>query len=173
MKARISSRRVWAIAGVATGLLAIFYSIFAADSPEEQIRHTLDRLERAASFAEPGGNLLVMTGELNEKFKEVFAKEVRVSIPELTSLRSGRRELAAVAARARLSYDAVDLRLSVDELQLHEERRTATVQATAELQALKGQRLRRDERRAQFGFRELDGNWVIDSVAVSPDSPDG
>jgi hypothetical protein len=160
-------RHFIAASAVVVGLGLVFYAVFSRQSEEEQIQEVLDRLELSVGVSSEPENPVFRLTRLNKEFEELFDDRVRVFIPELTSLRSGRKDLAGLAARAptwfsTLEIDFTDVKIQAGKI-------NARVFTSAQLVASRaGRGLERDVRDVEFGFTKSDGSWKIDSVNVTP-----
>jgi hypothetical protein len=171
-------KRWLAIAAVVLGLGAVLYAVFAAPSDEEEIRAQLDRLALVVGVTADEKNPVIRGARLKREFAEIFTEDVAVSIPELTSLRSGRDELAAVGARAGTYFQTADVSISQIDIEIDGAKTRAQVRSVATLTGSRGGELERDERRVRFEFVQRDGDWLIDAVRVGsrpsdsePDDP--
>lgn len=167
-------KRWLAIAAVVIGGGALLYAVFAQPSSEERIQTQLERLARVVAVHADEKNPVLRGVRLKREFSEIFTTDVSVSIPELTSLRRGRDELAGVAARAGTHFQTADVAFSNVRIQLDDRETRAMVRTVATLTATRGGELERDERRVRFDFVERDGDWLIDglSVAARPEAGD-
>jgi hypothetical protein len=160
------SRRVLAVVAVALGLLVIGYAVFAKPSDEELIRAKLDRLAEVVSFSDGAGNPVFRAARLDGEFADLFTEDVRISIPELSSVAQGRRPLAGLAARGSSYAQSLDVDFQDVDVQLIGGSSAAQVKAVASLTAQRGGRLQQDRRRVGFGFTKRDGDWLIDAVSA-------
>jgi hypothetical protein len=128
----------------------------------------LDQLETAVRVEGEAQNPVFRLANLNEAFSEIFTEDVSVSIPELTSLRSGRQPLVGLAARATSHAEAVDVDFQDLEVDVGSSG-LANVRGVAKLESVRsGGRREVDERRVTFRFVERDGDWRIDMLRAEP-----
>jgi hypothetical protein len=160
------SRRSLAIGGIVVGIGLAGYALFGGSSDEEKIRALLDRLAQAVSVTGQE-NPVLRAGRLRSEFADVFTRDVRVKIPELTSLSSGRDSLVTLAAQTGSYFRTAEIILKDVDIQLVQSGVRAQVSCQATLLADRGQGLRRDERRVRFDLGKKDDDWRIDSVTVS------
>ena len=112
-------------------------------------------------------NAMFRLGRLKKEFQTLVTTNVRVRVRELTSLRSGRKSLASIAARAGTYFASAEVSLSDLEIEMNEDKTSAKVRCLATLTAQQGGRMRRDERQVDFTLAKVDGDWLIDSIIVS------
>ncbi len=154
------------VLGIAAGLGLVGYAVFGGPSDEEVIRDQLHHFARVVGVA-GDENPVFRLGRLKKEFQSLVTPNVRVRVRELTSLKNGRKGLAAVAARAGTYFSAAEISLSGLEIELNEDKTSAQVGCLAELTAQQGGRPRRDERHVDFTLAKVDGDWLIDSIIVS------
>lgn len=161
-------KRWLAILAGAAGLGLVGWAVFGGPSDEEQIRELIERLESAIEV-DGQENPVGRMARLNGAFKEIFTKDVQVSIPELTSLQGGRRELADVATRASGYFEGGDVEIGIDELTIDGSKQGAHARTTATLTGTKagGSGPERDTRKVTFRFTRDDGDWRIYALSVS------
>ncbi|MCA9598950.1 MAG: nuclear transport factor 2 family protein [Myxococcales bacterium] len=160
------SRRTLAVVGIVLGLGITGYALFGGRSDEEKIRALLDHLAEVAGVSGTE-NPVMRAGRLRGAFADIFTKDVRVQIPELSSLKSGREGLVALATQAGTAFRSAEISLGSVEITLIASGQAARVRCTATLVGDRGQGLRKDERSVRFGLSKDDGDWRIDSVSVS------
>ncbi len=154
---------------LAVAIAAAIYFGFFARSDEEQIRKAVARLAHAVEVRPDDSNVIVRTARVRSELNEVLDENVHVSVPELTNLRQGRREVAEAASQASLAYrsaeiDVADLQIKFDPT--HESAKAggrATLRATT-----RAGEDRRDMRAVDFLLRKDGGAWRITSVTVWP-----
>ncbi len=159
-------KRWLAIGAVVLGLIAVLYAVFSRPSDEERIRAVIDRLARVVSVSPDEKNVVIRAARLKRDFAEILTKDVAVTIPELTSLRGGRDELAGVGARAGSYYQSADISISDVEIEIDDKKTRAQVRSVATLTGSRGAELERDERRVRFELVQRDGDWLIDAIRV-------
>jgi len=158
-------RRWLAWCGVVIGVAVIGYAILARKSDEEQIQEQLERLAGAVRV-ETEENPIFRLKRLEGEFAELFVENVTVRVPELSSVRQGRRELVAMAARAGAYFSSVDV--SFDNTEIVVGNLGANVTTTATLTATRrGQDVEHDKRRVTLRFTKPGGDWLIDSISVA------
>lgn len=157
-------RRVAAIAAV-VGAVLVGYAFLSAPSDEERIAEALTRLETVLSFESPP-NVLTRTAALNASFEELLVPEAQLQISERGISATTRREIAALASRATSAFQRFEVDFSDVTTEVSDGSARTSLSVTVEAQ--RGSELRRDERRAQLGFVERDGDWLLASVDVSP-----
>lgn len=151
---------------VLVATLAIWL-LFFRTSDERAIQKKLDRLATAVRV-EGSENPVMRGARLQGEFTEIFVKDVLVEIPELTSIKSGRQELLAVATQAGGYYQSVRLSFDQTKIQLDDAKRSARVSCTVTLTVSRGAGDERDSREVTFRFDKIDGDWKIAQVVVSP-----
>jgi hypothetical protein len=160
--------RKWHVAAGAAILVAItVYFAFFRPSDEDRIRSQLSRLAEAVEVTEGGSNPILRKARLDDAFGKVFDEDVRVSIPELSTLKSGRGGLVALAMQASVWARSAHLEFSHIEIKLDDARASAKVGAKADVRVVDGHgSTRRDDRAVDFRFAKADGDWKITSVTV-------
>ncbi len=147
------------------GLLLVGYAVFAQKTDEERIQEQLARLAAAVSI-DSQENPLARGARLNREFSELFTKEARASVPELSAPVEGRRELVALATRAVGSFRSLDVAFSATSIEVGNA--AADVKTTAKLNGVRTDGdLDRGERPVSLRFLRSDGAWMIDSARVS------
>jgi hypothetical protein len=163
-------KQLLAIGAIVLGLGVTFWAVFARKSDDELIREQLDRLAAAVGVDAPDENPIFRANRLKKEFDTLFTQNVRVSVPELEGAMrvTGRDDLVKVATRAGSYWRSAEVSwTSVDIKQVGGEN-NKNVDATALLVAEERGEMRRDERQVTLGFTKKDGNWLIDSLSVSP-----
>ncbi len=160
------SRRSLAIGGIVVGLGLAGYALLGGSSDEEKIRALLDHLAEVVTVT-GDENPVMRVGRMRSEFSEIFSKDVRVRIPELTSLSGGRDGLATLAARTGSYFRTAEITLKDVNVELVASGVRARVDCRATLLGDRGQGPRREERRVRFDLGKDDGDWLIDSVTVS------
>jgi hypothetical protein len=140
---------------------------------ESRIRGKLGALADAVHITEsdmqtnPIGRLAHVSGA----FEPLFDRDVRVSIPELTTLSSGRRELAELVTTAPRYVRTFDVDFDSVTVKIDDTATGALVGATANVKALdRDNRTRNDKRAVDFRFAKQDGEWIITTLSVWPKS---
>ncbi len=151
--------------GIGIGAILVAYALFATESEEERMRAVLTNLEQAVAVSEPENELQRMA-RINKAFGEIFTEDVRVQIPELSRMASGRKALALLAAHAGAHFATLDISFDSLDFSFAENETTGRVTSEVTLVATRAQDVERDERRVALGFIEQDGEWRIDSVGV-------
>jgi hypothetical protein len=160
--------RRWILAMIAALSVAIvgYFALFRP-SDEDRIRSQLAKLAEAVEVKEPGSNPVFRKARIDEAFGAVFDEDVHVSIPDLSTMKSGRAGLAALATQASVWARTASLEFSGIEIRLDDAHASAKVGATAIVRAEGGDRRnRREERAVDFRFAKIDGLWKITSVTV-------
>lgn len=158
-------KRLVAIAAGVLGIGVIGYAVFSEPSDEEQIRELLERLETAV-VVDGRENLLIRKARIDGEFDEIFDADVRVSIPELTSLKDGRSGLSMVATQAGSYFQTASV--DIDDLELEVGSIGANVNARASLVATRSGGPERDDRQVRFELSKSSGDWLITAVEVTP-----
>jgi hypothetical protein len=166
-------KRWLAIAAVALGLGAVLLALFARPTHEERIRKQLDRLAQVVSAGSDESNPVLRGARLKREFSELFSADVAVTIPDLGNPVRGRDELAALAARAGMGFQRVEVALSKIDVQVDANETRAQVRSVATVTGTRAGELERDQRRVRFGFSRQDGEWLIDLVAVGARPDEG
>ena len=160
-------KQVLAMGGVGAGVALVLYALLSRESDEEKIRRRLDELELAVQVDAEAENPVFRATRLNDRFGELFDEKVRVSIPELTSSRSGRKDLVALATRSGAWFRTLEVDFKSISVQTGNV--GANVSTTATLTTSRaGGNMQRDERKVDFTFTKADGDWRIDSIQVFP-----
>ena len=161
-------RRAWLVAAAAVVLGVGGYVAFRP-TDEWRIRDKLAKLAAAVRVTEadvqanPIGRLAHVSG----LFEPLFEPDVRVSIPELRSLESGRSELAQAVTAAPRFLRTFDVDFSDITVKLDEAGASAEVGARASVKALdRDGETRRDERAVNFHFVKKSGESIITTVSV-------
>jgi phosphoribosylformylglycinamidine synthase len=162
-------KRALAFGGIAAGLGLLAYALFSGETDEEQIRRRLDELAAVVEVQGERQNVAVRGLQLKGKFRELFEKNVTATIPELGSARSGRTDLAALAARSTVYFDSLDLDFDDVSVSIAGGTMTARVESTVVMTAVRRGRTdpSRDERHVRFRFfKDEEHGWRISSVKV-------
>ncbi len=154
--------------GVAAAIGVGGYFAFGP-SDEARIRAQLTKLAAAVRVTEadlqtnPIGRLAHVSGA----FEKLFDPDVRVSVPELTSLGSGRQELIQLVAAAPRYVRTFEVDFENVTVKMDETRESAAVGAIARVKALDRERRAQDGKRAvDLRFAKRDGAWIITTVTV-------
>jgi hypothetical protein len=153
---------------VVLGLGIFAYATLFGTTDEELIRARLVALADAIEVKPSEQNLVLRGARIKDAFGGIFVKEVRIEIPELTELRSGRMELVQLAAQAMTMYrtatvDAAGLSIDLDKASL-----TAVASGKVTLHATRHSGdAQLDTRTVSIRFDKIDGQWLIVSVGVS------
>jgi hypothetical protein len=140
---------------------------------ESRIRSKLDALAAAVHVneADMQTNPIGRLAHVSDAFEPLFERDVRVSIPELTTLGSGRRELAQMVTAAPRYVRTFDVGFDSVTVKIDDTQTSALVGATANVKALdRDDRTRNDKRAVDFRFAKQDGDWIITTVTVWPKS---
>lgn len=162
------------IAGVGAGaivLVGIVYFVFLRASDESRIRAQLAALVKAVQVTpdDTSVNPIGRFAHMNDAFSKIFDHDVRVSIPELTTLDAGRKPLAELATNAPRVFRSFDADFSSVEIKIDDAKASALVGATASVSAVEqGGVQRADKRAVDFRFAKIDGDWMITSMTVWP-----
>jgi hypothetical protein len=163
----ITRDRLLLAGGVAIGLSLIGYALFSRETDEEQIRRKLDELEQAVGVSGEPENVVVRGARVKGDFAKIFDKQVRISIPELTTSTSGREDLVGLAAKAGTWFETLEL--DFEDVKVEAGEIGASVSTRAVLVASRrGRGLQKDDREVTFSLMKDDGDWKIDSVSVAP-----
>ncbi len=157
-------KQLAAIGAIVLGVTIALYAILSRKSEEELIKDQLDALAQAVRVDAPDENPIFRANRLSEKFRGLFVDNVRLKIPELTSVSSGRKELVQVATRAGSYWRSVEVSFSDISISKVAGEANRKVETTAVLTAEEHGEMRRDERHVTFGFTKKDGDWLIDSI---------
>lgn len=161
-------RRYVPYIGIALGLLIAVYALFFAQNAEDAIRDQLDRLE-AAVAVEPGTQPVIRAARVKGAFKELFVKEVTFDVPELDGSDQGRDELVGLAAAAPRLFQQAHVDLDGLAVQLAADEKSAIAVGEAVIVGARhGAAVRRDTRTVSIRFDEVEGDWLIVSLSVSP-----
>lgn len=161
-------RRYIPYVGIALGLAIAVYALFFAQSAEDAIRDQLDRLEEAVAL-EPGSQPVIRAARVKGAFKGLFVKDVTFDVPELDGSDQGRDELVSLAAAAPRLFQQAHVDLDGLAIDLAADEKSAIAVGEAVIMgAQHGQAVRRDTRTVSIRFDEVDGDWLIVSLSVSP-----
>jgi hypothetical protein len=156
-----------AIAGLGVATAGMYVAFRPSD--EARIRTQLSKLEVAVRVTEadlqknPIGRLSHVSGA----FEELFDPDVRVSVPELPSLHSGRRELAELVAGAPQFVRTFDADFGSVTVKMDESGESAAVGVVADVKLLDRDARRSEDKRAvDFRFAKQKGEWIITTVSV-------
>jgi phosphoribosylformylglycinamidine synthase len=153
---------------IAAGLIGLVYAIFFWSSDEDQIRARLAQLADTVRISDGELNPVVRHGRIRQEFAEIFVKEVRAEVSELSEGLHGRNELAAAATQVAGAYRSADVSFGGVDIRIDRSGMTADVNASATVTgAQHGQPVRRDERQVSFQFEKIDGDWKIVSLTVA------
>ena len=151
-------------------VVVVWLTVFRA-SDDARIREQLAKLAAAVRVTADDAqtNPIGRFAHVNDAFTKLFDRDVRVSIPELTSLDSGRRPLAELATSAPRVFRSFDVDFSDIEVKIDDAKSSALVGATASVSAVEqGNTPRADKRAVDFRFAKQDGEWLITSLTVWP-----
>jgi hypothetical protein len=162
-------KRWLAAAGVAAGIGIVGYALFSQKTPEERIRSQLERLSEVIRVGEEQENPVVRGARLNGQFAELFDKDVRAEIPELSNPIAGRKELVQLAARAHFWVRTLDVDFSRLDIEAGEVNARASGPARLSGTRTSGEP-ETGERQVRFTLTRTDSDWMIDSVKVEPQS---
>ena len=166
--ARLPARRWVPLLAVVLGLGIFAYATFFGPTDEELVRSRLDALASAIEVKPSEQNVVLRAARIKEAFGSIFVKDVALAIPELTELRSGRKELVQVAAQAMSLYraawvDVTSLGIDIDKMGL-----SAVASGKVTLHATShGGEAQLDTRTVSLRFDKVEGKWLIVSVSVS------
>jgi hypothetical protein len=157
------------MAGGAIALMIAAYVFLFSPSDDERVRNVLVRLARAVEVSGDPSNPITHLAHVKGEFAEIFEEDVHVTIPELTSLQSGRSELAKVATDASLIFRAASVSFAVVNLDLNEAKTSALVRATAVIHLTdRDGSSRVDKRLVNFQFAKKDNAWRFRTLTVLP-----
>jgi hypothetical protein len=145
-------------------------------SDESRIRKQLSKLAAAVRITEadvqanPIGRLAHVSGQ----FEDLFDPDVRVSISEVTSLHSGRRELAEIVTAAPRSVRTFDVDFTHVTVKIDDTGASAAVGASAQISSKdRDGQTQKDERAVDFRFVKNGSAWTITTVTVWPQGDRG
>ena len=164
-------KRWLAAAGVVAGIGIVGYALFSQETPEERIREQLERLSVVIRVGEEAENPVARATRLNAEFADLFDKDVRANIPELSNPIEGRRELVQLAARAHFWVRTLDVDFSGLEIEAGEINASASGPARLSGTRTSGEP-ETGKRQVRFTFTNADSEWKIDSVKVERESDD-
>jgi hypothetical protein len=160
-------KRWVAAAALFAGVGIVGYALFSRQTPEEQVREQLSRLAAAIAVAEEAENPVMRAARLNGQFADLFDKDVRAKIPEISSPIENRRDLVQLAARANIWVRT----LEVDFSRLDVEAGETSASADGPVQ-LSGVRVdgtpERGDRTVHLQLMKVDSQWKVTSVRVEP-----
>jgi hypothetical protein len=156
-----------AVIAVAFGSWLLFFR----SSDEALIRAKLAKLakETRVTAEDTSTNPIGRFAHVNDAFKTLFDRDVRVSIPEVPGIQSGRKDLAEAVTNAPRVVRTFEVDFSEIEIKLDDAKAGALVGATATIHAIEQGGVTRDDKRAvDFRFAKTDGDWLITSLTVWP-----
>jgi hypothetical protein len=162
-------------AGIAGAVAALVAGIWFATRPgdEARIREQLEKLSRVVHITDDDmqTNALGRLAHVNDALKSLVDHDVRVSVPEVPQIGSGRQELAQLITGAPRYLTTFDVDFKSVTIKLDDARVTAAVGATGDVSAHeRGGRVRDDQRAIDFRFAKQDGAWIITTITVwAPD----
>jgi len=165
----MSKRRIL-LAAIVLGAAIAAYALLLGPSDEQRVRYQLTRLATSLTVSDDTGtNPIAHLAHVNSEFAEIFDEDVRVHIPELTSLGQGRGELARIAAQAPMQFRSLKVSFEDVSIKFDGSGRDAHVEATANLRATRRDGGDASDRRAvTFQAVKRDGSWRISTVQVWP-----
>jgi hypothetical protein len=158
-------KRWLAAAGVVAGIGIVGYALFSQKTPEERIREKLEHLSEVIRVGEEQENPVMRATRLNGQFVDLFDKDVRAEIPELSNPIEGRKELVQLAARAHFWVRTLDVDFSRVDIEAGEVNARASGPARISGTRTSGEP-EKGERQVRFTFTQIDSEWKIDSVKV-------
>jgi hypothetical protein len=136
---------------------------------ESRIRAALAKLTAAVQIkeADAQANPIGRLAHLSGVFEALFEPDVRVNIPEVTPIQSGRTELVQMVVAAPRFVRTLEVDLGSVTVKLDEAAASAEVGAVADVKAVdRDGTARRDKRAVDFHFIKKDGDWVITTLSV-------
>jgi hypothetical protein len=123
------------------------------------------RIREADMQANPIGRFAHVSGAL----EPLLDRDVRVSVPELTTLGAGRSSLVELVAAAPRYVRAFDVDFDSVTVKLDDAASSALVGATAIVKATdRDLQSRSDKRAVDFRFAKQDGEWIVTTISVWP-----
>ena len=162
--------------GIALGVALVVYALAFGKTDEERIRERLSELAASVEIKDRRESPALRGARLRKSFGEIFAKDVRLAIPELGTSDRGREPLVSLAVSAQGEFASVKLDLDALAIRLDETKEHALAVGVANLVGTREDgRRSRDARTASLRFDRVDGEWRIVDVSVSPaaDALDG
>lgn len=158
-----------ALGGLVLGLSLVGYAVFGRETDEEKILGVLARLEKAIRVdGDTATNPLLRGAALRRDFSDVFDRNVRYRIPELSSPGSGTESLVSLALESSAALTTLDVSFSRPDVRLIPPS-NASVNTTAKIRAFRGtEPYDEGDRRVHFEFSKASGQWRIDALAVEP-----
>jgi hypothetical protein len=155
------------VAACAAAVLAIGAYFAFRPSDEARIRAMLGTLAKEVRVTGEDQNPIGRLAHVNDAFSKLFDRDVRVSIPEITTLQSGRRELAELTVGAPRFVRTLDVDFDDITIKLDDAHTSALVGATARIRAVERDgETRSDKRAVDFRFAKEDGEWRIGTLTV-------
>ena len=167
----MTPRRLALIALAAFGVVFAVWLVFFRSSDEALIRAKLAKLavETRVTAEDTSTNPIGRFAHVNDAFKTLFDRDVRVSIPEIPGVQSGRKDVAELVTNAPRVVRTFDVDFSAIEIKLDDSKAGALVGTTATINAIEqGGATRSDKRAVDFRFAKIDGDWLITSLTVWP-----
>ncbi len=162
-------RRGVLVASLAALALAVGGYFLFRPTDESRIRDKVAKLAAAVRVTEadmqanPIGRLAHVSGV----FQTLFEPDVRVSVPGLPQLRSGREQLEQAMTAAPRFVRTFDVSIDVNSVKLDEGHTSAEVSGVAEATALdRNGDKRHDKRVVSLQFVKVDGEWLISTLDV-------
>jgi hypothetical protein len=164
----LTSRRWVPLLAVVLGLGIFGYAVFFGSTDEELIRARLSAFASAVEVKAAEQNVVIRAARIKDAFNEIFVKDVSIEIPELTDLRSGRKELVQVAAQAMSLYRTAWVDVSGLTVNIDKVGQSAVASGAVRLHATRHSgEAELDSRTVSIRLDKIEGHWRIVSVAVS------
>jgi hypothetical protein len=153
---------------VVLGVAIFVYAVFFGTTEEEEVREQLAKLAAAVEVKEGESNPVMRAARLREAFDGLLVKEVTIRIPELTGAVSGRRDVVTAATQAAALWRWATIDVSGLAVAIDEAETSAHVTGDVELKAVRHSGdPERDQRSVSIRLDQIDGDWLVVSIAVS------
>ena len=160
------NRRLW-LALTFAGAAALAYLLVLRPSDEERVRRQVTALSVSVGIDAAERDPRARPLRIQQAFRRVFTRSVRVDIADLVEDMHGRDELAGMAVSAAETFRAVTLDFTGVRVEIDGAAQAGRVDAVATLQGTDhdGQP-QREVRDVTMLFTEADGEWRIASIAT-------
>lgn len=158
-------RKTW-MAALALFAVAAVYVVFFRKTEEDRIKAQLVALAEAV-HKEPGENEMLRAMRVEKAFVHLFTKDVELSIPEVSSGRRARHELATLTVGAGHAASKIGLSYEGLHIEIEKPAARAWVSCTAVVSAtLREGGGRLESREVVLRFVKEEDEWHISSVAT-------
>ncbi len=154
--------------GIAFGVALVVYAVFFGKNEEERIRQRLHQLEDSVAV-DGAENPVLRAARLRKELGELVTHDVRIAIPELDGVDSGRNQLVELAAAAPQQFKSARIDLEALRIRLDDPKEHAVAVGDAKLAGTRQDGEREQSfRTVSLRLDKLNGEWRIVDVSVSP-----